>query len=71
MNFDCDCGKFIAKSISNEGKLILSKCKITKSGYNGFRAELGDKQVINYRKMFKKLFIGNNYLETVLMYENF
>ena len=46
IDFTRDCGKLIAKSISNDGKLTLNKCKMTKPGYEAFRAELGDKQVI-------------------------
>ena len=50
-----DCGHFIAKNISNDGKLSLTRCKMTKPGYEGFSVELGNKQVIKAEKYFKKL----------------
>ena len=46
INLDRGCGQFIGKSISNDGKLKLSKCKITEPGFEALNAELGDKQVI-------------------------
>ena len=47
-------GQFIAKSISNDGELVLSGCKITKPGYEAFNFLLGDKQVI--RKVLIKTY---------------
>ena len=46
INLDRGCGQFIGKSISNDGKLTLSECKITEPGFEALNAELGDKQVI-------------------------
>ena len=46
IDLDRGCSQFIGKSISNDGKLKLSKCKITKPGFEALNAELGDKQVI-------------------------
>ena len=46
MGLDRDWCQLIAKSISNEGKLTISNCKITKPGYEAFSIELGDKHVI-------------------------
>ena len=46
MDLDRDCCQFIAKSISNDGKLTLHECNITKPGYEAFSVELRDKQVI-------------------------
>ena len=71
IDFDHDCGQFIAKSISNNGKLKLWDCKMTKPGYDAFSVELGDKQVINAEKCLKKLMIDNKCFETLLMYEKF
>ena len=50
IDLDRDCGQFIAKTISNDGKLTLSKCKTTKHGYETLSVELGDKQVLNAEK---------------------
>ena len=46
MDFDCECGQLVARSISNHGELRLVKCKITKPGYEAFSVGLGDKHVI-------------------------
>ena len=46
IDLDRGCGQFIGKSISNDGKLKLSTCKITEPGFEALNAELGDKQVI-------------------------
>ena len=46
IDLDRSCCKFIGKSISNDGKLILWRCKITETGFEALIAELGDKQVI-------------------------
>ena len=45
---DLDRGwcQFIGKSISNDGTLILFNCKTTEFDFEGFSAQLGDKQVI-------------------------
>ena len=45
---DLDLGwcQFIGKSISNDGTLILFNCKTTEFDFEGFSAQLGDKQVI-------------------------
>ena len=47
-DIDLDLGwcQFIGKSISNDGKLILENCKTTEFDFEGFSAQLGDKQVI-------------------------
>ena len=50
IDFDRDCSQFIAKSISNNGKLSLTGCKMMKPGYEAFNVELGDKQVIKAEK---------------------
>ena len=50
IDLDRDCGQFIAKTISNDGKLALSRCKTTKHGYETLSVELGDKQVLNAEK---------------------
>ena len=50
IDLDFDCGQFIAKSISNDGKLTLWDCKMTKLGYEAFNVKLGDKQVIKAEK---------------------
>ena len=46
IDLDRDWCQFIAKSISNDGKLTLDECKITKPGYEAFSVALGGKQVI-------------------------
>ena len=46
IDLDRGCGQFTGKSISNDGKLTLGPCKITKPGFEALNAELGDKQVI-------------------------
>ena len=46
MDLNCDCSQFIAKSISNDGKLTLDKCKMTKHEYETLSDELGGKQVV-------------------------
>ena len=46
IDIDHDCGQFIAKIITNYGKLTLSDCQTTKPGYEAFSVELGNKQVI-------------------------
>ena len=73
IDFDCACGQFIAKNISNDGELTLYECKTTKPGFETLNVELGDKQVpvIKTWKILKKLFISDSYLEILLMYENF
>ena len=48
-----NCGQFIAKSISNDGKLTFNHCKLTKLGCEAFSVELGDKQVIKAKKYLK------------------
>ena len=53
IDLDHDCGQFIAKTISNDGKLTLENCKTTKPGCKAFSVGLGDKQVINAEKCFK------------------
>ena len=53
IHLDTNCNQFIAKSISNDGKLSLWGCEMTKSGYNAFSVELGDKQVIKAEKCLK------------------
>ena len=68
IDFDHDCGQFIAKIISNDGKLKLFKCKTTKFGYEAFNVELGNKKVIRGREMFTIIFIIDSYLKNQLMY---
>ena len=63
--------QFIGKSISNDGTLGLSSCKTTQFDFEAFSAQLGDKQVITIWDMFKILLINDNYLETLLKYEDF
>ena len=46
MDFNCECGQLVAKSISNDGRLGFQECKITKLGYESFSVGLGNKQVI-------------------------
>ena len=46
IDLDRSCCKFIGKSISNDGKLLLWRSKITETGFEALIAELGDKQVI-------------------------
>ena len=46
MDFNCECSQLVAKSIGNDGILVLQECKITKLGYESFSVELGNKQVI-------------------------
>ena len=46
MDFNGECGQLVAKSISNDGRLTLQECKITKPGYESFSVGLGNKQVI-------------------------
>ena len=46
MDLNCECGQLVAKSISNDGILVLQECKITKLGYESFSVGLGNKQVI-------------------------
>ena len=53
IDLDRDCGQFIAKTLSNDGKLTLKNCKTTKPGYEAFSVGLGDKQVINAEKCLK------------------
>ena len=53
IDFDHDFGQFIAKIISNDGKLTLYKCKTIKPGYEAFNVELGDKKVIKAEKRLK------------------
>ena len=48
MDIDRDCGQFIGKNISNDGKLTLHECKMTKHGCETLSVELGDKQVIKF-----------------------
>ena len=70
---DLDRGwwQFIGKSISNDGTLELENCKTTQFDFEAFSAQLGDKQVITIWDMFKILLINDNYLETLLNYEDF
>ena len=63
--------QFIGKSISNDGTLELSPCTNTQFDFEAFSAQLGDKQVITIWDMFKILLINDNYLETLLKYEDF
>ena len=65
------CCQFIGKSISNDGTLELENCKTTQFDFEAFSAQLGDKQVITIWDMFKILLINDNYLETLLKYEDF
>ena len=65
------CCQFIGKSISNDGTLELENCKITQFDFEAFSAQLGDKKVITIWDMFKILLINDNYLETLLKYEDF
>ena len=53
IDLDRNCSQFIAKSISNNGKLTLWCCEMTKPGYDAFNVELGDKQVIKAEKCLK------------------
>ena len=53
IDLDHDCSQFIAKIISNDGKLTLWGCEMTKPGYEAFSVELGDKQVIKAEKCLK------------------
>ena len=53
IDLDRDCGQFIAKTISNDGKLTLNECKTTKPGYEALSVGLGDKQVIKPEKCLK------------------
>ena len=46
MDLNCECGQLVAKCISNDGKLVLDKYKITKPEYEAFSVGLGNKQVI-------------------------
>ena len=47
MDLNCECGQLVAKSIiSNDGTLVLKKCKFTKPEYEAFSVGLGDTQVI-------------------------
>ena len=65
------CCQVIGKSISNDGTLELENCKITQFDFEAFSAQLGDKKVITIWDMFKILLINDNYLETLLKYEDF
>ena len=46
MDFTYECGQLVAKSISNDGMLVLGECKITKPEYESLSVGLGNKQVI-------------------------
>ena len=46
MDIDHEFTQLIAKSISNDGKLSLNDCQITKPDYETFSVALGDKHVI-------------------------
>ena len=46
MDLNCECGQLVAKSISNDGIMVLNECKITKPGYEAFSIGLRNKQVI-------------------------
>ena len=62
IDFDRECGQFIAKIISNDGKLTFFRCKTTKPGYETLSVELGNKQVIKaeiIKLLIKKI---NHYL---------
>ena len=41
MDLNCECGQLVAKCISNDGRLTLQECKITKPGYESFSVGLG------------------------------
>ena len=71
IDLDRGCCQFIGKSISNDGTLGLSSCTNTQFDFEAFSAQLGDKQVITIWDMFKILLINDNYLETLLKYEDF
>ena len=71
IHLDCGWCQFIGKNISNDGKLELDYCTITRFDFEAFSAQLGDKQVITTWDMFKILLIDDNYLETLLKYEDF
>ena len=71
IDLDRSCCQFIGKSISNDGTLELENCKTTQFDFEAFSAQLGDKQVITIWDMFKILLINDNYLETLLNYEDF
>ena len=71
IDLDRSCCQFIGKSISNDGTLELENCKTTQFDFEAFSAQLGDKQVITTWDMFKILLINDNYLETLLKYEDF
>ena len=46
MDLNCECGQLVAKSISNDGTLVLKECKATKPDYEAFSVGLGDKEVL-------------------------
>ena len=71
IDLDRGCCQFIGKSISNDGTLGLFSCTNTQFYFEAFSAQLGDKQVITIWDMFKILLINDNYLETLLKYEDF
>ena len=71
IDLDRGCCQFIGKSISNDGTLELENCKTTQFDFEAFSAQLGDNQVITIWDMFKILLINDNYLETLLKYEDF
>ena len=48
MDIDNEIAQLIAKSISNNGKLSLDECKMTKIDYKSFSVALDDKHVIKF-----------------------
>ena len=48
MDIDNEFAQLIAKSISNNGKLSLFSCKMTKIDYKSFSVALNDKHVIKF-----------------------
>ena len=50
MDIDNEFAQLIAKNISNDGKVFLENCKLTKPDYETFSLALGDKHVIKMLK---------------------
>ena len=48
MDIDNEFAQLIAKSISNNGKLSLKNCKLTKLVHESFIVALNDKHVIKF-----------------------
>ena len=48
MDIDNEIAQLIAKTISNNGKLSLDECKMTKIDYKSFSVALDDKHVIKF-----------------------